>query len=433
MPDLARPTNRAKKASKIVISSYVLDWVILIVVGVIGYYLGEKVTPNKRHFSLQDPNISFPVTENETVNTTFLLVYVAAVPIGVILLVALLLVPGRTVPRGTPQSLIWKRKLWELHMGWLGLALSIISAWIITQGMKNLFGKPRPDLLNRCQPDVANVMKYIVGFNTPSDDGTLSGPYNGQLVSAAICKNPDKAFLDDGFRSYPSGHSSSSAAGLIYLSFFLASKFAINLPFVPHENASRNSSAISAFPSRIRHRNHSPHSSNTGYGPTDEDVSSPLDPSVTKQIGVHNATVQAIRQQAAAPPVYLLLLAILPFFLAVFIASSRWFDFRHHGFDILFGFIIGTITAYFSFRYYHMPTRSGGGWAWGPRSRDKAYWAGVGSYTYASDVRHWERPGDEEEGFTRGANGMNNGDIELGTRRRDQNPRENRQHQGRGV
>ena len=38
--------------------SYVFDWIILIVVGVIGLILGH-VTPNKRPFSLQDPNISY--------------------------------------------------------------------------------------------------------------------------------------------------------------------------------------------------------------------------------------------------------------------------------------------------------------------------------------------------------------------------------------
>ncbi|KAI8629095.1 acid phosphatase/Vanadium-dependent haloperoxidase [Xylariaceae sp. FL1651] len=419
MPDLdvLRPRSIAKKLSAVVIFSYVFDWLILIIVGLIGYFLGN-VTPNKRPFSLQDPNISFPVTEHETVTSTLLLIFNSIVPIGVILIVALVFVPGRTVPEGTPASLIWRRKLWELHIGWLGLALSLVSAWIVTQGMKNLFGKPRPDLLSRCMPDVANVMQYVVGFSSPSLATSGGGSYNGQLVSANICTNPDKAFLDDGFRSYPSGHSSSSAAGLIYLSFFLASKFAITLPFVPQETLARDSSAVTAFPSRLNHHRHhrannnaSALSSSTAYESMrsasasaalehdeNDDASSPLDPSVTKQIGVHNSAVLAVRQQAAAPPVYLLLLAVLPFFLAVFIASSRWFDFRHHGFDILFGFLIGTVAAYFAFRYYHMPICAGGGWAWGPRSRDKAFWAGLGSWSYASAKKHWVRDGEEGEG-----------------------------------
>jgi membrane-associated phospholipid phosphatase len=127
-------------------------------------------------------------------------------PVVIICIVSLILVPGATVPRGTPKTLIWKRKLWELHIGLLGLVFSLVSAWIITNGMKNLFGKPRPDLLSRCQPDLAHFSDYIVG-------GISNISSNGQLVSGDICKNPNKAVLDDGFRSYPSGHSSSSAAG----------------------------------------------------------------------------------------------------------------------------------------------------------------------------------------------------------------------------
>src|SRR5205085_329275 len=98
---------------------------------------------------------------------------------------------------------------WELHMGWLGLGLSIISTWIVTNGMKNLYGKPRPDLLSRCDPDIENVAKYLVG-------GFASSSMNGQLVSHLICRNTDSDILDDGFRSYPSGHSSSAAAGMLF-------------------------------------------------------------------------------------------------------------------------------------------------------------------------------------------------------------------------
>ncbi|KAI0858336.1 acid phosphatase/Vanadium-dependent haloperoxidase [Xylaria cubensis] len=423
MPDFDTlpPRTRSKKISILVILSYAFDWLIMVIVGLIGYFLGN-VTPNKRPFSLLDTNIAFPVTEHETVTSGLLLTFNAGVPIVIILIVALVFVPGRTVPEDTPSSLIWKRKLWELHIGWLGLALSLISAWIVTQGMKNLFGKPRPDLLSRCMPDVENVFKHIVGFSSTilaKDTGSI---YNGELVSATICTNPDKAFLDDGFRSYPSGHSSSAAAGLIYLSLFLASKFAITFPFVPRETLATDSSAVTAFPSRLNRRNGAASSSlstNTAYegirgrsnSAVDDDASSPLDPAVMKQIGVHNTAVAAVRTQAAAPPVYLLLLAVLPFFLAVFIASSRWFDFRHHGFDILFGFLIGTITAFFAFRYYHMPIRAGGGWAWGPRSKDKAFWAGLGSWSYASSKQHWIRDNSEDE-FQRLR--MTGQDIELG-------------------
>jgi hypothetical protein len=39
------------------ITSYIFDWVVLVIVVAIGYVLGV-ITPNKRPFSLVDPDIS---------------------------------------------------------------------------------------------------------------------------------------------------------------------------------------------------------------------------------------------------------------------------------------------------------------------------------------------------------------------------------------
>ncbi|KAF7548024.1 hypothetical protein G7046_g8813 [Stylonectria norvegica] len=356
--------------------SYAFDWITLIIVAGIAAALGH-IEPNKRPFSLADPDISFSFTEHEVVPPWLLIVLNAGVPIVIISVVTLIFVPGPTVSKDTPKALIWKRKLWELHVGLAGLALALVSAWFFTESMKNMFGKPRPDLLARCDPDLENAAKYTVGF-VHTGANTI-----GQLYSADICRQKDNAKLDDGFRSYPSGHSSSAAAGLIYTSLFLASKFAVTIPFVVAASLSSSShSTHAAFPSRMR-------SAVDPYEPTrsrqmmDErsTTSSPLASKVA-----HSAKVQSLRRQAAAPPVYLLVITLIPFCLAVFIASSRWFDFRHHGFDILFGFIMGTITGIYSFRYYHLPIREGAGWAWGPRSEHRAFWAGVGVLGYAGEV-----------------------------------------------
>lgn len=96
----------------------------------------------------------------------------------------------------------------------------------------------------------------------------------------------------------------------------------------------------------------------------------------------HDDAVIAARNQAAGPPVYLLVIAVLPFFASIYIASTRYSDFRHHGFDILFGYLIGAVTSVFAFRYYHLPINQGAGWSWGPRSRDRSFWAGVGVGNY---------------------------------------------------
>lgn len=64
----------------------------------------------------------------------------------------------------------------------------------------------------------------------------------------------------------------------------------------------------------------------------------------------------------------------------------------HHGVDIFVTFAIGSVTSYFGFRFYHLPIAQGAGWAWGPRSEDAAFWAGVGRQGYGHGMdkgRHY--------------------------------------------
>jgi hypothetical protein len=68
VPEYSFPYNRMaepkgwseashRKPTMMVIASYAFDWIILVALGVVGYILGN-VTPNKRPFNLEDPDIS---------------------------------------------------------------------------------------------------------------------------------------------------------------------------------------------------------------------------------------------------------------------------------------------------------------------------------------------------------------------------------------
>ncbi|KKF92965.1 Diacylglycerol pyrophosphate phosphatase 1 [Ceratocystis platani] len=392
----------------ILVGSYILDWAVVLSLGV-ACVIMNGLTPNKRPFALDNPEISFPYTENETVPPVVLFLCNSLIPSFVIFIVCLVFVPGRTVPKGTPKNLIWRRKLWEMHIGFLGMALSLFLGWFVTNGLKNLEGRPRPDLLARCQPDLKNVAKYYVGgYRLPNTSNSTYLP--GHLVSADICTNKDHEVLDDGFRSFPSGHASSAAAGLIYLSLFLASKFSVTIPYLSPSDLKDPLVSYHAFPSRTvsaAPRASDPSGSKaegTRHDPNDDGIEL-IAPYPTgganKRDVAHDRMVTAARQQAAAPPLYLLLLTLLPTFTAIFVAASRWFDFRHHSTDIVTGFLIGVVSAFFAFRYYHMPISYGGGWAWAPRSKDKAMWAGIGSYSYATEREPlaYRQPGDAESGM----------------------------------
>ena len=99
-------------------------------------------------------------------------------------------------------------------------------------------------------------------------------------------------------------------------------------------------------------------------------------------------SIVPIRNQAAAPPTYLLVLVLIPIGAAVYITSSRYADFRHQGFDVITGSLIGIVCAWFSFRWYHLPIRQGAGWAWGARSRERAFGVGIGVGSYVG-IEGW--------------------------------------------
>lgn len=95
------------------------------------------------------------------------------------------------------------------------------------------------------------------------------------------------------------------------------------------------------------------------------------------------------RRAAAAPPLYPLVLVFIPVAVAIYIASTRYKDNKHEGFDILFGSAEGLICAWFAFRWYHLPLRQGSGWAWAPRHSSAAFWPG--------DHEGWGNQGAEIE------------------------------------
>jgi len=98
------------------------------------------------------------------------------------------------------------RSWWDVHNATLGLVLSLTTTGAITQFVKITVGRPRPDFIDRCQPPT-----------------NAADPHFG-LSTWAICTQTDSYIMKDGFRSFFSGHSSMSFAGLGFLSFYLAGK-----------------------------------------------------------------------------------------------------------------------------------------------------------------------------------------------------------------
>lgn len=96
-----------------------------------------------------------------------------------------------------------------MNISLIRLGISLATAIIVFTVVKNLSGKPRPDFLARWDPNVENIVACTVGGY-----GQSVSPL-WVLVDGEICQQPDKKFLNDGFRSFPSGYATSETAQLL--------------------------------------------------------------------------------------------------------------------------------------------------------------------------------------------------------------------------
>ncbi|KAL5058771.1 hypothetical protein RYX36_030375 [Vicia faba] len=95
-----------------------------------------------------------------------------------------------------------RRDIYDLHHAVLGLLFSILVTAVITDAIKDAVGRPRPDFFWRCFPDGKDV------YDKWGD---------------VICHG-DKKVIKEGHKSFPSGHTSWSFAGLGFLSLYLSGK-----------------------------------------------------------------------------------------------------------------------------------------------------------------------------------------------------------------
>ncbi|KAL5050788.1 hypothetical protein BDW71DRAFT_106742 [Aspergillus fruticulosus] len=209
------PFSKRRLRPRVVIS-YIIDYVILIAL-VICFWILDRIEPYHQRFSLNNISLQYPYAVHERISIYEAVAWSGGGPL-VIIAIYTLFVDGlfshnKPITSGGKRKFTgpyrWKDRLWELNCGFLGLILSQALCFVITQALKNACGKPRPDIIDRCQPRA--------GSADPK-------PYG--LSDSSICTG-DPHLLKDGFRSWPSGHSSSSFAGLFYLSLWLGGKLHI--------------------------------------------------------------------------------------------------------------------------------------------------------------------------------------------------------------
>lgn len=240
--------NIIKEAKK-----YSGDWIVTAVIaGVFIVYL-ELAPAYMRDFKLSDSSIQHPFTTHQMVNDTKLYFLVFVVPVFIMLMICFVK---------------YRKNMHQLvhlgHVTFLALTLNFVLTGFITDILKMWISRPRPDFIARCIPLP----------NTPFD----------VFVNVDSCTQTNHFLLNDGFKSCPSGHSSLSMSGCVFLCLWLNGQYKL---------------------------------------------------------------------YDRSKPIYAQLLSWSYILVAFFVGISRSLDYRHHVEDILFGLLIGAITAYvIYFKYF---------------------------------------------------------------------------------
>ncbi|KAI3467044.1 hypothetical protein Pfo_023707 [Paulownia fortunei] len=99
-----------------------------------------------------------------------------------------------------------RRDVYDLHQAVLGLLFSVLISGVLTDAIKDAVGRPRPDFFWRCFPDGKGLFHNVTG------DVQCTGL---------------KSVIREGHKSFPSGHTSWSFAGLGFLAWYLSGKIRV--------------------------------------------------------------------------------------------------------------------------------------------------------------------------------------------------------------
>ncbi|KAE8155976.1 phosphatidic acid phosphatase type 2/haloperoxidase [Aspergillus tamarii] len=152
------------------------------------------VTPFHRLFSLDNKAIQYPFAVVERVPVVWSIIYAGVIPFVIVLL----------------WAATFRPKPYKVQVTILGFLVALMLTSLLTDIIKNAVGRPRPDLISRCIPK--------------------KGTPENKLVAWTVCTQTSQHILQEGWRSFPSGHSSFSFSGLGYLSFFFSGQMHVYRP-----------------------------------------------------------------------------------------------------------------------------------------------------------------------------------------------------------
>ncbi|XWS35001.1 hypothetical protein CRYUN_Cryun21dG0087100 [Craigia yunnanensis] len=188
MPEIQLGAHTIRSHGVKVARTHMHDWLILLLLVVIEVIL-NVIEPFHR-FVGEDmmTDLKYPLKDNT--------VPFWAVPIVAIILPVFVILVYYFI----------RKDVYDLHHAILGLLFSVLITGVITDAIKDAVGRPRPDFFWRCFPDGKGV------FDPVTKDVMCTGL---------------KSVIKEGHKSFPSGHSSWSFAGLGFLALYLSGKIRV--------------------------------------------------------------------------------------------------------------------------------------------------------------------------------------------------------------
>ncbi|OAY81931.1 Lipid phosphate phosphatase 2 [Ananas comosus] len=185
MPDMQLASLTIKSHGARVARLHMYDWIILVLLAITDGLL-NIIEPFHR-FVGKDmmTDLRYPMKSN---TVPFWAVPIIGIVLPIVIIVAIY---------------FKKRNVYDLHHAILGLLFSVLITAVITDAIKDGVGRPRPDFFWRCFPD---------------------GKDEYDNVTTSVICHGEKSVIREGHKSFPSGHSSWSFAGLGFLSWYLAGK-----------------------------------------------------------------------------------------------------------------------------------------------------------------------------------------------------------------
>ncbi|KAJ3213240.1 hypothetical protein HDU67_003139 [Dinochytrium kinnereticum] len=251
---------------------FISDYVVLVLVVGISFIVNSRPA-FVRPIDTTDKDLTHPHLPN-IVSNVMLFVYAVIVPVAVGALVtgARLVLARMGGRRG--DNCAMAACLRDYHHFIVGLALAVSYTKLVTDFLKVLMGRFRPDFLSRCQ--YSEALKRCTG---------------------------DASEVEDGRKSFPSGHASYSFAGCTFLAIYLLA-------------------ILEVWP-----------------------VVTSLKFDVKGALLPGGLTRGIKREYPSSGRVWRFSLAFLPLFLSSYVAISRLQQYIHHPTDVLAGVIIGALIA----------------------------------------------------------------------------------------